>query len=154
MSAIASQITSFVIDYSSVYSGADQRSKKTSKLRVTGLCEENSPVTGEIPAQRASNAENVSIWWRHHEHIIWLLAEFVGIGKQVMWQDQGQHKRKINKTTCFMWLLCGFPWIMQTMALCLWSRSAFYYHMKNSCNYLLQAPQQISLIITASVCCW
>ena len=42
------------------------RSKKTSKLRVTGLCEGNSPVTGEFPAQRASNAENVSIWWRHH----------------------------------------------------------------------------------------
>ena len=42
------------------------RSKKTSKLRVTGLCDENSPVTGEFPAQRSSNAENVSIWWRHH----------------------------------------------------------------------------------------
>ena len=28
---------------------------------------DNSPVTGEFPAQRASNAENVSIWWRHHE---------------------------------------------------------------------------------------
>ena len=35
-----------------------RRSKKTSKLHVTGLCVGNS--------QRASNAENVSIWWRHH----------------------------------------------------------------------------------------
>ena len=43
------------------------RSKKTSKLRVIGLCEENSPVTGEFPARRASNAQNVSIWWRHHD---------------------------------------------------------------------------------------
>ena len=43
-----------------------RRSKKTSKLCVTGLSEGNSPVTGEFPAQRASNAENVSIWWRHH----------------------------------------------------------------------------------------
>ena len=43
-----------------------RRSKKTSKLRVTGLCAVNSPVTGEFPAQMASNAENVSIWWRHH----------------------------------------------------------------------------------------
>ena len=43
------------------------RSKKTSKLLVTGLCAGNSPVTGEFPAQMASNAENVSIWWRHHE---------------------------------------------------------------------------------------
>ena len=40
-----------------------RRSKKKSKLRVTGLCE-NSPVTGEFPSQRASNTENVSIWWR------------------------------------------------------------------------------------------
>ena len=43
------------------------RSKKTSKLRATGLCEGNSPGTGEFPAQMASNAETVSIWWRHHE---------------------------------------------------------------------------------------
>ena len=44
-----------------------RRSKKTSKLRVTGLCAGNSPVTGEFPAQMASNAEKVSIWWRHHD---------------------------------------------------------------------------------------
>ena len=43
-----------------------RRSKKTSKLRVTGLCNGNSPVACEFPAQRASNAENVSIWSRHH----------------------------------------------------------------------------------------
>ena len=46
-----------------------RRSKKTSKLRVTGLCAGNSPETGEFAAQRASNAENVSIWWRHHVNI-------------------------------------------------------------------------------------
>ena len=44
-----------------------RRSKKTSKLSVTGLCAGNSPVTGEFPAQMASSAENISIWWRHHE---------------------------------------------------------------------------------------
>ena len=43
-----------------------RRSKKTSKLRVTGLCAGNLPGTGEFPAQMASNAENISIWWRHH----------------------------------------------------------------------------------------
>ena len=42
------------------------RSKKISKLRVTGLAG-NSPVTGEFLAQKSSNAENVSIWWRHHD---------------------------------------------------------------------------------------
>ena len=43
-----------------------RRSKKTSKLRVTGLCAGNSPGTGEFPSQMASYAEIVSIWWRHH----------------------------------------------------------------------------------------
>ena len=42
-------------------------SKKTSKLRITGLCAWNSPVAGEFPGQMASNAENVSIWWRQHD---------------------------------------------------------------------------------------
>ena len=43
------------------------KSKKTSKLHVIGLCVGNSPVTGEFPTQRASDTENVSIWWCHHE---------------------------------------------------------------------------------------
>ena len=37
-----------------------RRSKRTSKLRVTGLCEWNSPMTGGFLSQRASNAENFS----------------------------------------------------------------------------------------------
>ena len=41
--------------------------KENIKARVTGLCAENSLVTGEFPAQMASNAEIVSIWWRHHD---------------------------------------------------------------------------------------
>ena len=53
MSAMASQITSLTIDYSTVYSR--RRSKKTSKLRVIGLCGGNSPVTGGFPSQRANS---------------------------------------------------------------------------------------------------
>ena len=58
------------------------RSKKTSKLCITGLCEGNSPVTGEYPAQRASNTENVSIWWHHHAPglVVWLIAASHAIG--------------------------------------------------------------------------
>ena len=51
---MASQTTSLTIVYSTVCSFAD---KKTSKFRFTGLCEGNSPVTGEFPAQIASSAE-------------------------------------------------------------------------------------------------
>ena len=43
-------------------------SKKTSKLRVTGIREGKSPVTGKFFTRRASNAENIFVWWRHHAH--------------------------------------------------------------------------------------
>ena len=63
MSTMASQITGLTICLHNCLFG--RRSKKTSKLRVSGLCAGNSPVTGEFPAQKASNAEYVSMWWRH-----------------------------------------------------------------------------------------
>ena len=63
MSTMASQTTCLTIQvYLTFYSKGDF---KKSRLRATGLCEENSPVTGEFPAQKAGNAENVSFWWRH-----------------------------------------------------------------------------------------
>ena len=61
------------------------KSKITSKLRVTGLCAGNSPGTGEFPAQMASYAENVSIWWRHHDFIHWPLVVAYGIDSDT-WQ--------------------------------------------------------------------
>ena len=66
MSAMGSQITSLTIVYSIVYSGADQRKHQSYASLAFSLCGEFTAVTGEFPAQTASNAENVSIWWRHH----------------------------------------------------------------------------------------
>ena len=59
-----------------------RRSKKTSKLRITGLCVGNSPGTGEFPAQMASNAEKVSIWWRHHVYIYMSYSSSIHTGKR------------------------------------------------------------------------
>ena len=43
------------------------RSKKTSSPATSlAFVWGNSPVTGEFPAQRATNAKNVSSWWHHH----------------------------------------------------------------------------------------
>ena len=78
MRAIASQITSPTIVYSTLYSRG--RSKKTSKLRVTGLCEINLPVTGEFPAQMASNTENVSIWKAENCHDVnFIVTDATGV---------------------------------------------------------------------------
>ena len=66
MGAMASQITSLTIVYSIIYSGVDQRKRQSSASLafVGGIPRAR---TGEFPAQMASNAENASIWWRHHE---------------------------------------------------------------------------------------
>ena len=58
MGAMVSQITSLTIVYSTVYSGTDQRNIKSP--RHWPLCG-NSPVTGEFPAQKTSNAENIPL---------------------------------------------------------------------------------------------
>ena len=56
MGTMASQSTSLIIVYSTVYSGADQR-KHQSSASLAFVWGSNSPVTSEFPAQMASNAE-------------------------------------------------------------------------------------------------
>ena len=60
MGTITSQISSLTIVFWTVCSHADQRKhwSSASLAFVQGI--------GEFPAQMASNAENVSIWGRHH----------------------------------------------------------------------------------------
>ena len=76
MITTASQITSLMIVYS-INRLSKAQIKETSRLRVTGLCAGNSPVTGEFLAQRVSYAENVSIWWRHHACTVLLVSTVV-----------------------------------------------------------------------------
>ena len=65
MSPAASQITSLTIVYSIDYSGTDQRKHQSSASLAFVWGIHRRPVNS--PAQMANNAENVSIWWRHHE---------------------------------------------------------------------------------------
>ena len=87
------------------------RSKKTSKLRVTGLCAGNSPGTAEFPPQMASNAENVSIWWRHHDKIIaiFFVYDYPGTciidfcGMYCLSRDESDHPHSLD------WIRLFFP---------------------------------------------
>ena len=69
MGAIASQITSLTIVYSTIYSDADQRKHQSSASLA--ICVGNSPGTSEFPTQMSSNVENVSICWRNHGAALW-----------------------------------------------------------------------------------
>ena len=82
-----------------------RRSKKTSKLRVTGLCAGNSPGTDEFPEQMASNAENVSIWWRHH-----VLSLYLGIlaPRQMLFTDHAPVRNESKLVIQRFWIkLCS-----------------------------------------------
>ena len=63
MGAMASQITSLTIVTQPFIRA--QAKENIKAPRHWPSCGE-SPGTGEFPAQMASNAENISIWWRHH----------------------------------------------------------------------------------------
>ena len=71
MSTIASQNTSLTIVYSAVHSDPDQRKHQSSASLAFVRGIHQRPVNS--PPQMASNAENVSIWWRHHERPLLLL---------------------------------------------------------------------------------
>ena len=55
MDTMASQITSLTIVFLTVI-----------QTQIKGNTKALRHIPGEFPAQRTSNAENVSIWWRHH----------------------------------------------------------------------------------------
>ena len=74
MRAMASQITSRTIVYSTVYSASLALARGIHRWQV------------KFPAQRASNAENASIWWRHHAKTR-LFIQASGVWKQVSASD-------------------------------------------------------------------
>ena len=77
------------------------RSKKTSKLCVISLCVGNSPMTAEFLAQRVSNAENVSIVWRHH---VWYFSSSrsLTLQQQIRYnlRDSVMSHGKANSISC------------------------------------------------------
>ena len=69
ISAMASQITGvWIVCQSFVQAQIEENIKAPRHCPLWGefTSEGNSPVTGEFSTQRASKAENSSIWWRHH----------------------------------------------------------------------------------------
>ena len=89
-----------------------RRSRKTSKLRVTDLCEGNSPVTVEFPAQRASDAkydDGIIIYpqMAHSEHFLSKgnVRSIASIHKHHL--SVRQHHQKYWKRIVNMWYKMG-----------------------------------------------
>ena len=74
MSTMASQITSFMIVFPTFYSGAYQWKHQNSASQA---CVWRIHRSVTFPAQMASNAENASIWWCHHEVRNWTLWSLI-----------------------------------------------------------------------------
>ena len=111
MTTVASQITSLTVVYSTVYSDTDKKNIKAP--RHCPLCGEFTE-TGEFPAQRASYAEKISVWWRHHDFLIGVIIPQTW-SKPIMENLKVPSKRtKIGPTWLFyiaIWLmvLCIIP---------------------------------------------
>ena len=115
-----------------------RRSKKISKFRVTGFCAGNSPVT----SKRASNTENVSIWWRHHgikyHSSLFLLlyhicvAAMIVFGKvDAFYQGQEQILHPTDTVGCNYWYLPLIPAFDTQVPMWLLQCRVFYQHPVN-----------------------
>ena len=94
-----------------------RRPKKTSKLRVTGLCAENSPVTGEFSVHMVSNAD-VSIWWRHHDVTLMFLCTFAKSNCKIYIKIAGKikcHNDHVMSSKCVICHCLVFNWMPNWM---------------------------------------
>ena len=103
MRAMASQITSLTIDYLTIYSGPHQRKHESfvAQAFVQGI--PRWPVNSAH--KRASNRENVSIWWRHHA--LWILHWILGImmiSSTPIWKCSGFPETGIFVILQLMWM--------------------------------------------------
>ena len=103
-------------NYNNVIMGAmayqiRRSSKKTPKLRVTGLCEVNSPVTGEFPSQRPVTRKRFPFddvsWFQESISCVILYVSFV-VCSDLCHFPSGIIARKSNSDTCSI----SFPFIL------------------------------------------
>ena len=111
MDVMASRITSV---YSTVYSGLDQR-KHQSSASLAFVWE----FTGDrwIPRTKASNAENVSIWWRHHvilqRSLISLSTSCPFVYREWIMRSNQLHKRLLlRQITCLFYVGPSVYWFI------------------------------------------
>ena len=112
MGTTASQITSLTIVYWTVYSGADQRKQQSSASLAF--------VTGEFPAQRASNVENAPIWWRYYD-------------VEILWSMFTSGKRFIMVLLCYgLYLVCVYK---SQSTQCMTNKYNWNYDLRNICPF-------------------
>ena len=68
INVMVSQITSISTVCLTACSGADIREHESSASLALNVG--NPPVIGRFPSQRASNAESVPVWFRHHDAVV------------------------------------------------------------------------------------
>ena len=129
-----------------------RRSKKMSKLRVAGLCVENSPVNGEFPAQMASNTENVTIWWCHNDcRLLRFVIAFIHLQNdfeilpRVLQCSSPNKKDPINEMDLFLQMRLLAIWVEPTHEVVFHTAIAprWIYCLSKSVINSLQSPGEI-----------
>ena len=115
-------------------------SKKTSKLRVTGLCAGNSPGTGEFPAQMANNAEKFPF-----DDVIMELAWLLLMAWRLIWhQDISTQHVDPHSDLYQVRPYQNRSQVMQACRICTFFKYIFITHLKwttlrqcNICNFMV-----------------
>ena len=131
MGAMASQISSLMTVYSTVYSGADQRKHQSSASLAFVWGIHRWPVNSA--QQMASNAENVSIWWRHYVFCFNVCL----LNENFQW-SQWQKLRQIRPLSfsCFAsWDLCEL-WIFDCFMLLHYAKPISIMHCEFGIKHL------------------
>ena len=132
MGAMASQITSFTIVYSTVCSVTDQRKHQSSASLAF--------VRDEFATQRASDAEKVSIWWRHHVYFKKKILIYIG----TLDSHWTVSSRAINCRCVFWWHYYAMLSVYNARPLCKHSHPLAYIFPMCRTLYLLCSDQQES----------
>ena len=125
--------------------------RRRSKLSVTGLWEGNSPGTSEFPAQMASNAESVSIWWRHHNMIIYIYFFCEMLYSSMPKLNGGLCKPLLNYLTTFSSTTASEVVKIMIYSAFIYENFIkwhFHYSVKNDISVIL--PQDSAFYITAA----
>ena len=149
------------------------RSTKTPKLRVTGLCEGNPPMTDAFLSQRSGNAKNVSVWKRHlvndyppishhmlaswNRNILCIAGPLWGESIGHLWTPvakgsnalnyihRGIHRRMVGDLRPYVWRPCGI--VMKFLFLSM-VRESRPFNLKTSSNASIN---EISYLIPSFV---
>ena len=157
MGAMVSQITDLFNVCSTVYSGAGQRKCQSSAALAFVMGIHRWPV--DSPKKKTSNAENVSIWWRHNAYVVLILTGSEGItcswrrpainrGFHTEGPESYRHRPHLHENMIQTWIILHHTNIVRNNHVFItWKRSSnrHQFILQSNANYAYWTPLNFTI---------